>query len=134
MPVATMPLMQSAPLPCPAHLIPDATDADAFHAAYRAAKAQHVVFVGIELQGWRWAVKVDALTAPEHVAGNLTYQSIQAAITHLIRKREIRPESSASPLYIVLNGVVGEDRARELAAALHAALYGDLELLARAVS
>jgi hypothetical protein len=33
----------------------------------------------------------------------------------------------------MMHGVRNEERARELAAALHAALYGDLEPLARAV-
>ncbi|CBG67247.1 hypothetical protein SCAB_0181 [Streptomyces scabiei 87.22] len=44
------------PVPCPGHLIPDATDR--FDAAYRAAKAQRAVFVGIEREGERWTLKV----------------------------------------------------------------------------
>lgn len=41
----TLPGMQPLPIPCPDHLIPDTTDR--FDAAYRAAKGQHAVFVGI---------------------------------------------------------------------------------------
>lgn len=48
-------------------------------------------------------------------------------VIHLIRTREIRPDSSAGPVYFVLYDVATEDRARELAAALHAALCGDIE-------
>ncbi|MFF1570763.1 hypothetical protein ACFVY1_46855, partial [Streptomyces sp. NPDC058293] len=50
----------------------------------------------------------------------------------LIRAREIHPDSSAGPVYFVLHDVDNEPRARELAAALHAALYGDLQPLTRA--
>jgi hypothetical protein len=56
-----MPVMQQLPIPCPDHLIPVATDS--FDAAYRTAKAQRAVFVGIEREGERWTVKADALTA-----------------------------------------------------------------------
>ncbi|GLW47613.1 hypothetical protein Stsp02_32750 [Streptomyces sp. NBRC 14336] len=61
------------------------------------------------------------------------YDAIRAAVIRLIRSREIRSDSSAGPVYFVLYDVESEPRARELAAALHAALYGDLEPLARAV-
>jgi hypothetical protein len=37
-------------------------------------------------------------------------------------------------VHITLYELAGEDRARELTAALHAALYGDLDPPARAVS
>lgn len=59
-----MPVRQQLPVPCRAHLIPDATGTDAFHAAYRQAVAQHTVFVAIESERpQRWSVKADALTA-----------------------------------------------------------------------
>ncbi|MFE9139363.1 hypothetical protein [Streptomyces sp. NPDC007355] len=37
--------MEPLPIPCPAGLIPDVTVAEAFSAAYRAAKEQRVVLV-----------------------------------------------------------------------------------------
>ncbi|MFJ4429089.1 hypothetical protein [Streptomyces bobili] len=59
--------MQPLPVPCPAHLIPDATGTGAFRSAYRQAMAHHVVFVAIEREGLQWTVKADTLTAgPEH--------------------------------------------------------------------
>ncbi|WP_420082572.1 hypothetical protein ACN6AT_36625 (plasmid) [Streptomyces sp. JL4002] len=125
-----MPLMQPLPTPCPAGLIPDATGQDAFTAAYRQAKQQRAVFVAVEKQGPRWAVKADALTAPGHSIDAAAYEAVREAVIHLIRTRQIRPDSSAGPVYFVLHDVDGEDRARELAAALHAALYGDPEPLA----
>ncbi|MGW7824676.1 hypothetical protein ACWGLF_42975 [Streptomyces puniciscabiei] len=51
----------------------------------------------------------------------------------MIRAGEIRPDSSAGPVYFGLYDVATEQRARELAAALHAALYGNLAPLARAM-
>ncbi|MEU1449987.1 hypothetical protein ACFWBS_43115 [Streptomyces mirabilis] len=59
--------------------------------------------------------------------------SVPPGVIHLIRSRQIRPDSSAGPVYFVLYDVEAESRAREPAAVLHAALCGDLEPLARAV-
>ncbi|MFE6904632.1 hypothetical protein ACFVFJ_49145 [Streptomyces sp. NPDC057717] len=52
--------------------------------------------------------------------------AVREAVALLIRSREIRPDYSAGPVDYVLHDVDSEGRARELAAALHAALYGDL--------
>ncbi|WP_327321325.1 hypothetical protein OG735_01680 [Streptomyces sp. NBC_01210] len=59
----------------------------------------------------------------------LTY----TATVHLVRDHEVRSGSSAGLLHITLYDAADEERARELAAAMHAALYRDLEPLARAV-
>ncbi|MFV5998643.1 hypothetical protein ACNPQM_41440 [Streptomyces sp. NPDC056231] len=40
--------MQPLPVPCPAHLIPDATGTDAFHDVYRNAMAHNAVFGATE--------------------------------------------------------------------------------------
>lgn len=125
--------MQPLPVPCPAARIPDATGVDSFNAAYRQARQQGVVFIAVERQGPRWAVKADGLTAPRHSIDASVYDAIREAVIRLIGSRQIRSDSSAGPVYFVLHDVGGERRARELAAALHAALYGDLEPLTRAV-
>ncbi|MFF7191963.1 hypothetical protein ACFZAR_44155 [Streptomyces sp. NPDC008222] len=125
--------MQPLPVPCPAARVPDATGMDAFNAAYRQARQQRAVFIAVELQGGRWTVKADVLTAPQHSIDAAVYDVVREAVICLIRTRRIRRDSSAGPVYFVLYDVVSEPRARELAAALHAALYGDLEPLARAV-
>ncbi|MFF3518792.1 hypothetical protein [Streptomyces sp. NPDC002573] len=125
--------MQPLPAPCPSDLIPDATGMDAFNAAYRRAMQQRAVFVAIECEGRQWTVKADTITAPQHVVDDLVYDAVRTAVIQLIRSREIRSDSSAGPVYFVLYGVGREQRARELAAALHAALYGTLEPLAHAV-
>ncbi|MFD3537013.1 hypothetical protein [Streptomyces sp. NPDC058664] len=124
--------MQPLPIPCPADRIPDATGEDAFTTAYRAAKEQQVVFVAIERQGPRWTVKADALTAPQHTLDTTRHDAVREAVSYLIDSRQIRPDSFADPAYVVLYDMDGEPRARELAAAVHAAFYGDLEPPARA--
>ncbi|MFB7739818.1 hypothetical protein ACFC08_36895 [Streptomyces sp. NPDC056112] len=126
--------MEPLPIPCPADLIPNATGLDEFNAAYQAAKTARAVYVGIERRGRQWTVKADALTAaPQHTVDDTTHDAIRAAALRLARSGEIRPNSGPGPVHYTLNGVEDEHRARELAAALHAALYGDLQLLARAV-
>ncbi|GGW70026.1 hypothetical protein [Streptomyces xantholiticus] len=125
--------MQPLPAPCPADLIPDATGIDAFNAAYKAAKRQQTVFVAVERQGHHWTVKADTITAPQHTVDDTVYHAVRTAVIRLIRSRQILPDSSPGPVYIVLYDIANEQRARELAAALHAALYADLEPLARAV-
>ncbi|MFC9931914.1 hypothetical protein [Streptomyces sp. NPDC127190] len=127
--------MQLLPIPCPAHLIPDATGTDAFHDVYRTAMAQQAVFVAIEFERrQRWTVKADTLTAGSgHPADDAVNVAVRAAITRLVEIREVDLDAYAGPVYFMMHGVQSEDRARELAAALHAALYGDLGPLTRAV-
>ncbi len=127
-----MSVMQSLPVPCPAGQIPDATGIAAFNAAYEAAQGAGAVFVCIARSGQRWTVKADTFTAPAHVVDEAAAAAIREAAIRLIRDRTVRPGSAVGPAYVVLYDLVGEDRARELAAALHAALYGDLEPLASA--
>lgn len=125
--------MQPLPVPCPAAQIPDATGVDAFNTAYGQAKEQRAVFIAVERQGPRWTVKADALPAPQHSIAAAAHDAVREAVIRLVRARQIRPDSTVGPVYFVLYDVDSESRARELAAALHAALYGDLAPLARAV-
>jgi hypothetical protein len=122
--------MQSVPLPCPAGHIPDATGISAFNAAYETARAAGAVFVCIARSGQRWTVKADTFTAPAHVVDEVAAAAIREAAVRLVRDRVVRSGSVAGPANVVLYDVAGEDRARQLAAALHAALHSDLEPLA----
>jgi hypothetical protein len=118
--------MQPLPVPCPADLIPDATGTGSFHQAYRQAMAHRAVFVAIESDGPRWTVKADTLTAgPEHSFDDTVVQAIRAAIVRLIHTREVDADAYMGPIYFMMHSVSSEERARELAAALHAALHGD---------
>ncbi|WP_406734020.1 hypothetical protein [Streptomyces sp. NBC_01794] len=97
--------------------------------------AQHAVFVAIESDaGQRWTVKADTLTAGSgHEIADAINEEIRAAITRLVQRHEVDWGAYTGPIYFMMHGVQSEERARELAAALHAALYGDLEALAHAV-
>ena len=121
-------------MPCAADGIPDASGLDAFEAACKAAKDQRVVLIVVERQGRLWAVKADALAAPQHTIPATVHGAVREAVVLLIRSREIRADSCAGPVDFALHDVDSEGRARELVAALHAALYGDLEPLTGAVS
>ncbi|WP_020124228.1 hypothetical protein [Streptomyces canus] len=126
--------MKPLPVPCPAHLIPNASGTEAFHTAYRQAMAHGVVFVAIESDGPRWTVKADTLTAgPGHSVDDTVNDAIRAAILRMVHDRQIGADAYTGPIYFMMHNVSSEERARDLAAALHAALYGDLEPLNRAV-
>lgn len=130
----TMLPMKPLPIPCPADRIPNATGLDAFNAAYKAAKTAKAVYVGIERRGQQWSVKADVLTAaPQHALDDTAHDAIRAAVLRLARRGEIRPSSGLGPVHYTLLGVKNEERARELAAALHAALYGDPQPMDRAI-
>ncbi|MFZ3467456.1 hypothetical protein ACODT3_43960 [Streptomyces sp. 4.24] len=124
-------LMEPHPIPCPAKLIPDATGGVAFAAAYRAAKSAGVTYVGIERRGRHWTVK--SVRHPSHAVSPSAASAVREAVALLCSRGEARGHTAAGPDYVLLNGVVSAERARELAAALHAALYGDFGPLARAV-
>jgi hypothetical protein len=79
-------------------------------------------------------VKADALTAgPDHSIDGAVNEALRTAIVHLVHERQAGPDAYAGPIYFMLHDVPSEERARELAAAFHAALYGDLEPLRHAV-
>jgi hypothetical protein len=69
-------VVEPLPRPCPADRIPDATGLEAFEAACKAAKEQRVVFVAVEQQGPLWAVKADALTAPQHTIDSTVHDAV----------------------------------------------------------
>ncbi|MEU6776600.1 hypothetical protein [Streptomyces sp. NPDC046759] len=127
--------MQPLPVPCPAHLVPDGTGTDAFHDVYRNAMAHNAVFVAIESEKrQRWTVKADTLTAGSgHMVADTVNEAVRDAITRLVHSHEVDLDAYTGPVYFMMHGVRSEERARELAAALHAALYGNLEPLDRAV-
>ncbi|MFE7713341.1 hypothetical protein ACFU6I_48325 [Streptomyces sp. NPDC057486] len=108
------------PVPCPAHLIPDATGTDAFHDVYRNAMAHNAVFVAIECEArQRWTVKAGTLTAGSgHVVADAVSDAIRAVIARLVQSHEVDLDAYTGPVYLMMHGVRSEERARDLAAAL----------------
>ncbi|MFK0181796.1 hypothetical protein ACIQVR_38255 [Streptomyces xanthochromogenes] len=114
--------------------MPVATGTATFNAAYRRARAARTVSIGIERRGRSWAVRADALLAAPGLAIDAAQlQSIWSAAHRLIRAGVIHRSSGLGCDHFTLNGVREEEQARLLAAALHAALYGDLAPLDRLV-
>ncbi|MGX1916029.1 hypothetical protein ACWIID_45710 [Streptomyces phaeochromogenes] len=96
--------------------------------------AHSAVFVAIESDGPRWTVKADTLTAGSgHSVDDTVNDAVRAAIDRLVHTREVGADAYPGPIYFMMHNVSSEERARELAAALHAALHGDLEPLNHAV-
>ncbi|MFI5867103.1 hypothetical protein [Streptomyces sp. NPDC051546] len=127
--------MDAPPTACPAARIPDATGVRAFNLAYGAAREAGEVFVCIARAGVRWMVKTDTNTAaPGHLVSARAGAAVREATDRLRDRREARlPPRPTVPEHAVLYDITGEARARQIAAALYAALHGDLEPLARAV-
>ncbi|MFE4972716.1 hypothetical protein ACFRAR_11425 [Kitasatospora sp. NPDC056651] len=119
--------------PCPSHLVPLITDITTFNAAYKAAKAADAVFVAVERVGRSWTVRADTLTALGHQVDDEVQVALSEAAVRLVASGELSSGSSPGPVHITLRGVADLERARELAAAVHAALLGDLVPLRHAV-
>lgn len=110
-------------IPLAAALIPDCTEPQAHHAAYKSAKANDAIFVCITRQGRRWKVELDAMASrgasiPEEAATVL-----QSAAEALLQNGTLT-QANISPEYISMWAIESEERAREIAAAFHAALHG----------
>ncbi|WP_244189695.1 hypothetical protein [Streptomyces incarnatus] len=75
-------------------------------------------------------MKADTLTAGSgHVVADTVSEAIRDVISRLVQSHEVDLDAYTGPVYFMMHGVRSEERARELAAAL----YGNLEPLARAV-
>ena len=68
-------------------------------------------------------MKLDTLTAPGHRVGQAEAAVLAQAVRTLVRAR-VAVTGTAGPVMYGLEGIVGGDEARTLAAAMHAAVYG----------
>jgi hypothetical protein len=117
--------------PLPPSLIPDCTNPEAHRAAYRSAKTNDAIFVCVARQGQRWKVELDAMassgpTIPDEAVTVLRSAAEALVLTDVVTQANIAPD------YISMWSIETEQRAREIAAAFHAALHG-LRLLYTAV-
>ncbi|MET8809233.1 hypothetical protein [Streptomyces sp. NPDC004546] len=91
-----MPITQQLPIPRPHNLIPGATGTAALHTAHRQT----------------------TLTAgSSHTTNDAVNDAARAAITCLVHNREVAWDAHTGPLSLLMHGVRGEERSRELAAA-----------------
>lgn len=109
-------------MPLPAALVPDCTTDEAHKAAYKKAKSDNSIFVCIARRGSHWTVEIDVISRPL-VAGQAG-AVLQAAVDTLVATGVAAGGAYSGPEYISLRKIEGEERAREIAAAFHAAMYG----------
>lgn len=109
--------------PLPAALIPDCTEPEAHHTAYRSAKTNNAIFVCIARQGRRWKVVLDSMTSSGHRIPDEAVTVLRSAAEALVLTDTVT-QASIAPDYISMWAIETEERAREIAAAFHAALHG----------
>lgn len=109
--------------PLPAALIPDCTKPEAHHAAYRSAKTNDAIFVCIARQGPRWMVELDAFASSGPTIPEQAVAVLQSAVEALISDGTVT-QANIAPDYISMRAIESEQKAREIAAAFHAAMHG----------
>ncbi|MFZ4279649.1 hypothetical protein [Streptomyces rhizosphaericola] len=114
-------------IPLQAALIPDCTEPEAHRAAYRTAKANNAIFVCIARHGQRWKVQLDAMASREPYVPDQAMAVLRSAAEALVLDGTVE-QANIGADYISMWPIETEERAREIAAAFHAAMYG-LQLL-----
>ncbi|MFJ5270521.1 hypothetical protein [Streptomyces sp. NPDC088358] len=109
--------------PLPAALIPDCTKPEAHHAAYRSAKTNDAIFVGIARQGSRWMVELDAFAGSGPTIPEQAVAILQSAVEVLVSDGTAT-QANIAPDYISIRAIESEQKARDIAAAFHAAMHG----------
>ncbi len=110
-------------MPLQAALIPDCTKPEAHHAAYRSAQTNDAIFVCIARQGRHWKVELDAMASSKPFVPEQAMTALRSAAEALVIAGTVT-QANVEDDYISLWKIESEEKARELAAAFHAALYG----------
>lgn len=116
-------VMPTPGMPLQAALIPDCTGSEAHHAAYRSAKSDDAIFVCIARRGKRWHVELDAFASSKPLIPDSAADVLKSAVEALVTDGTVT-RGSVGADYISLGPIATEKRAREIAAAFHAAMYG----------
>ncbi|MFI2347135.1 hypothetical protein ACH492_08765 [Streptomyces sp. NPDC019443] len=69
-------------------------------------------------------MELDAMSTSQHVVPNEAAAVIEGAVTKLVATGVAGDGAAVGPDYISLSKIESEERARELAAIFHAAMYG----------
>jgi hypothetical protein len=115
--------MSTPGTPLPPSLVPDCTKPEAHHEAYKSAKTNDAIFVCVARQGQRWKVELDAFscngpTIPDEAVAVLRSVAETLVLTDVVTQANIAPD------YISMWAIESERKAREIAAAFHAAMQG----------
>jgi hypothetical protein len=109
--------------PLQAAHIPNCTELQAHHAAYQKAKAEDVIFVCIARHGRHWKVELDAMASRKPYVPARATEILQSAAEALVLDGTVT-QANIGAEYISMWPIATEKRAREIAAAFHAAMYG----------
>lgn len=115
--------MPKPAMPLHAASIPDCTDSEVHHTAYKSAKANDAIFVCVARQGRRWKVELDAMscsgpTLPDEAVTVLRSAAEALLLTDTVTQANIAPD------FISMWAIESEQKAREIASAFHAAMDG----------
>ncbi|MFE2987971.1 hypothetical protein [Streptomyces sp. NPDC059262] len=119
--------MSKPGMPLQAALIPDCTKPEAHRAAYKKAKANDAIFVCIARHGQRWKVQLDVMASRKPYVPDQAMTVLQSAAEALVLDGTVE-QANIGADYISMWPIETEERAREIGAAFHAAMYG-LQLL-----
>ncbi|RMB79919.1 hypothetical protein [Streptomyces shenzhenensis] len=120
-------VMPKPGMPLQAALIPDCTKPEAHRAAYRTAKANDAIFVCVARHGQRWKVQLDAMASRKPYVPDQSLAVLRSAAEALVLDGTVE-QANIGADYISMGPIETEERAREIGAAFHAAMYG-LQLL-----
>lgn len=110
-------------MPLQAELIPDCTEPKAHHTAYRSAKSNDTIFVCIARHEQHWKVQLDAMTSSKPFIADQAITVLQSAAEALIVASTVTSAYVGAD-YISMWPIESKAKAREIAAAFHAALCG----------
>lgn len=116
-------VMPTPGTPLQAALIPDCTELEAHRAAYKKAKTDDAIFVCIARHGQGWKVELDAMASRKPYLPDQAMTVLQSAAEALILDGTVAQANIGSE-YISMWPIDTEERAREIAAAFHAAMHG----------
>jgi hypothetical protein len=106
-----------------AALIPDCTELEAHRAFYKKAKSNDAIFVCIARHGQGWKVELDAMASRKPYLPDKAMTVLQSAVEALVLSGTVA-QANIGPEYISMWPIKTAERAREIAAAFHAAMHG----------
>ncbi|MDQ0404852.1 hypothetical protein ABVB69_09535 [Streptomyces sp. NPDC000349] len=116
-------VMPTPGMPLQAALIPNCTELEAHRAAYKKAKTEDAIFVCIARHGQGWKVELDAMASRKPYLPDQAMTVLQSAAEALVLDGTVA-QANIGAEYISMWPIETEGRAREIAAAFHAALHG----------
>ncbi|MEU1922639.1 hypothetical protein ABZ742_21100 [Streptomyces albogriseolus] len=116
-------VMSTPGMPLRAALIPNCTELESHRAAYKKAKCDDAIFVCVARHGQGWKVELDAMASRKPYLSDQAMTVLQSAAEALVLDGTVA-QANIGAEYISMWPIKTEERAREIAAAFHAAMHG----------